>query len=73
MRTCQWAKSDMTPCVLKDGPVAFAMNSRDEPICVGCERHYTVLGLERPPNWDAEVAAYKKSHEPTRARGKPKP
>ena len=56
---CRYAKSDMTPCVKKDGPVAFAMDSRDEPICVGCEHGPKFLGVPRPPNWAKIVAAYK--------------
>ena len=31
-RKCPRAKSDMTPCIIKDGDVAFA----DDGVCVGC-------------------------------------
>jgi hypothetical protein len=47
-RRCPYAKSDMTPCVLKDGPVCFAMDSKDQPICVDCERTPEELGVARP-------------------------
>ena len=32
---CPWAKSDMTPCILKDGELARA----DDGVCVGCACH----------------------------------
>lgn len=56
---CPYAKSDMTPCVLKDGPICFVMNSREEPICAGCERWYKTIGVERPVDWDKQVAEYR--------------
>jgi len=56
---CPYAKSDMTPCVLKDGANCFAMDSRDEPICVGCERSPKTLGVPRPKDWAQTVANYK--------------
>ena len=31
---CPFARSDMTPCVIKDGELARA----DDGVCVGCER-----------------------------------
>jgi hypothetical protein len=57
--TCPYAKSPFTPCVRRDGPVCFAMNSDDQPICVGCERSPKTLGVEPPKNWDRIVADYK--------------
>lgn len=36
-RQCEFAKTDMTPCVRRDGDVAWVMD-RGRPICVGCER-----------------------------------
>jgi hypothetical protein len=53
---CQYAKSDMTPCVLKDGPVCFATDSYGFPICVGCERTPETLGVPYPEGFatDAE-------------------
>jgi hypothetical protein len=56
---CRYAKSDMTPCVLKDGAICFAMDSDDEPICVGCEHSPKFLGVPRPPDWEKTVADYK--------------
>jgi hypothetical protein len=61
-KECPYAKSDMTPCVRKDGPVCFAMDSRDEPICVGCERSPETLGVPRPADWAKTVADYKRKH-----------
>ena len=56
---CSYAKSDMTPCVLRDGAVCFAMNAVDEPICVGCERAPEVIGVDKPPDWDKTVKEYR--------------
>lgn len=58
-KECSFAKSDMTPCVRKDGDLAFTMDSSEQPICVGCERTPTELGVDRPANWDTVVAKYK--------------
>lgn len=57
-KECPYAHSDMTPCVRKDGPVAFAMNANDNPICVGCERTPETLGVPYPPNWQETVDAH---------------
>jgi len=54
---CAYAKSDMTLCVLKDGPVCFALDGRDRPICVGCERTPEELGVKPPADWAEQVAA----------------
>ena len=45
---CPYAKSDMTPCVLRDGEICFAMNELEQPICVGCERTPAQLGVPYP-------------------------
>ena len=55
---CPHAKSDMTPCVLKDGPVCRAMDSFDHPICVGCDRGPNALGVAAPGDWERTVADY---------------
>lgn len=55
---CPYAKSDMTPCVLRDGPVSFAMNPNDDPICVGCERTPEALDVAYPADWAKTVADY---------------
>jgi predicted Fe-S protein YdhL (DUF1289 family) len=57
---CSQAKSDMTPCVLKDGAICFAMNTMDRPICVGCGRTPEQLGVDPPKDWAKTVADYKK-------------
>lgn len=57
---CSHAKSDMTPCVLRDGSVAWAINSNDKPICVGCEKTPKVLGMIYPKGWSKIVAEYKR-------------
>ena len=31
---CPWARSDMTPCIARDGHLA--LSSGAEPVCVGC-------------------------------------
>jgi hypothetical protein len=61
-KPCPYAKSDMTPCVLRDGEICFALSSHDEPICVGCERSPKTLGVPRPANWAKIVADYKRKH-----------
>lgn len=55
---CPHAKSDDTPCVRKDGPICFAMDGKDQPICVGCERTPEQLGVDRPGDWEQQVADY---------------
>jgi len=57
-KDCPHAKSEMTPCVLRDGPICFAMDSRDQPICVGCERPPEQLGVPRPKDWDEQVKRF---------------
>jgi hypothetical protein len=59
---CEHAKSDMTPCVRRDGAVAFAMDMADQPICVGCERTPAQLGVERPADWEQTVKDYNAKH-----------
>lgn len=56
MNGCPYKKSDMTPCVITDGAICYAMNSRDEPICVGCERTPEQTGVARPADWAEQVA-----------------
>lgn len=34
---CPYAKSDMTPCFIRDGDVVIVKDAERE-ICVGCER-----------------------------------
>jgi predicted Fe-S protein YdhL (DUF1289 family) len=60
MRQCPYAKSDTTPCVLRDGEICFAMDSRDLPICVGCERSPKAIGVPFPRDWTKIVAKAKK-------------
>jgi hypothetical protein len=62
-KVCLYAKSHMTPCVIRDGAVAFAMDSQDRPICVGCERSPKTLGVPYPANWAKTVADYKQQYE----------
>jgi hypothetical protein len=40
-KECPRAKSDMTPCVLKDGDMAIVGNSFGHEICVGCGEFVT--------------------------------
>jgi hypothetical protein len=35
---CPWAKSQTTPCYLRDGDVAVVENSYGRNMCVGCEK-----------------------------------
>jgi hypothetical protein len=41
--SCPWAKSDMTPCVLCDGEVAYA----DHGHCAGCDANPIEISRER--------------------------
>ena len=59
-KQCPYAKSDMTPCVLKDGATCWAIGSHDEPICVGCEHGPKTLGAPWPTGWKRTVAAVKR-------------
>lgn len=59
---CTYAKSDMTPCVRKDGATAFCFGLYDQPICVGCERSPEQLGVPRPADWEKTIADYYKKH-----------
>ena len=56
---CPYAKSDMTPCVIRDGSICYAANSFDKPICVGCERTPKATGVPVHATWEKELAAYK--------------
>jgi hypothetical protein len=51
MIDCPYARSDMTPCVLRDGDICYAETLRREPICVGCERTPAELGRTPPEPW----------------------
>jgi hypothetical protein len=65
---CPYAKSDMTPCVLKDGPICFAIGLGDRPICVGCEHGPKFLGVPEPADWAKQVADYRRQNERPPAR-----
>lgn len=54
-KSCAHKKSDMTPCVITDGPVAYCEDSRSNPICVGCERPPEATGVKPPKDWDELV------------------
>lgn len=43
---CPYAKSDMTPCFIKDGEVVIAKDGEHD-ICVGCERRIDRLKKEQ--------------------------
>jgi len=44
---CPHAKSDMTPCVARDGRLAvYFTQERGVPCCVGCERSLDLLTSE---------------------------
>lgn len=58
-KTCAFKRSDMTPCVITDGPVCYAANSADRPICVGCERPPSATGVAPEPDFAEALAAYK--------------
>lgn len=51
LKQCLRKKSDMTPCVITDGPICYAENARGYPICVGCERGPKVTGVLPHEGW----------------------
>jgi hypothetical protein len=54
-RKCEYARSDMTPCVIRDGDICYAEDGRHRPICVGCERTPEQTGVPRPKDWNKIV------------------
>ena len=60
MMRCPRKKTDMTPCVVTDGPVAYAIYSRanQRPICVGCERSPATTGVPEPADWNEQCQKY---------------
>ena len=61
---CPYAKSDKTPCVRRDEH-AWAYGGRDyrgdpipHPICVGCERPPSRVGVTPPEKFMAEYRRY---------------
>jgi hypothetical protein len=38
---CLREKSEMTPCLVRDGGVVITFDGHGEPICVGCEARLT--------------------------------
>jgi hypothetical protein len=54
---CDFAKSDMTPCVRRDGAICYATDQHGNPICVGCERTPSQTGVpfeEKTKNKDED-------------------
>lgn len=39
---CPFARTDMTPCVLRDGALAVGLGDDGAPLCVGCNRWLTL-------------------------------
>jgi hypothetical protein len=42
--------------------MCFAVGLGDRPICVGCERGPTTLGVPPPPDWHERIAAFRKKN-----------
>ena len=55
MKKCSVKRSEMTPCVITDGPICYAENSQGKPICVGCERAPNLTGVEPPKDWNGPM------------------
>jgi hypothetical protein len=74
MTTCPRKKSDTTPCVITDGPVAYAFRSEvnPSPICVGCEQGPRFTGVAPPADWDEQVRAYLEKEQRRGPRSRPK-
>jgi hypothetical protein len=62
-RECKFAKSDMTPCVIRDGPICYAIGDNDQPICVGCERPPSTTNVPPPADWTEKVARVRAEDE----------
>ena len=60
---CAYAKSDMTPCVIRDGGICYAGDTHDRPVCVGCGRRPEQTHIAVPKGWAEDLAAYKRKHE----------
>jgi hypothetical protein len=65
---CPYAKSDMTPCVIKDGPMCWAVGDGDRPICVGCERGPKTLGVPFPADWEQTLEQVRREATERRRR-----
>jgi hypothetical protein len=51
-QTCPYAKSDMTPCYIKDGKVVEVFIS-GKPSCVGCEHSFEYIKINMIGGKDA--------------------
>lgn len=62
-KRCPHAKSGMTPCVIRDGAIAYAIGSGDKPICVGCEKSPKAIGVTGPDpvKWALEIYKHRNS------------
>lgn len=58
-KACPYAKSDTTPCVIRDGIICYVASSFNKPICVGCERSPKVTGVPVHASWEKELTEYK--------------
>jgi hypothetical protein len=61
---CPHAKNDRTPCVIRDGAVAYGFRSATDtkPRCVGCDWGPKSTSVARPADWDKIVATYLREH-----------
>lgn len=62
MAKCAHSKSDMTPCVIRDGAICFGMDWKDDPVCVGCGRSPGEMGVEKPTGWLHIIADFYKQN-----------
>jgi len=62
-KECRFARSDDTPCVVRDGPVAYAADLADRPVCVGCGRPPGATGIPPDPKFADQLAKYKRDQE----------
>lgn len=68
VKHCRWAKSGMTPCVFRDGDVAYVFGPGNEPVCVGCERAPNEIECPAPKIWPPEPRKPVKQDRRHRAR-----
>ena len=62
-KQCDYVKSDMTPCVIRDGTLCYGYGPSKRPECVGCGRGPEATGVPKPADWEARVAAYDRKVE----------
>lgn len=59
---CDYAKSDMTPCVIRDGDMCYGGWTPATPRCVGCGRSPEQIGVPAAADYGKTFERYVKKH-----------